>query len=59
MLFNAQGTNNKMKIKTFIKNFLKPYWAQNDTKYKSYFNDTDYFILCYLSLGDSDFWWWE
>ena len=48
------------KKKSFLaKNFLKPYWAQNDKKYKSYFNNTDLFILYGLSLGDSDFWWWN
>ena len=48
------------KKKRFLaKNFLKPYWAQNDKKYKSYFNNTDLFILYGLSLGDSDFWWWN
>ena len=49
-----------MKIKDLQQRiFLKPYWAQNDKKYKSYFNNTDLFILYGLSLGDSDFWWWN
>lgn len=61
MLF---GFDNKEQItnenkRPLAKNFLKPYWAQNDKKYKSYFNDTDLFILYGLSLGDSDFWWWN
>lgn len=61
MLF---GFDNKKQItnenkRPLAKNFLKPYWAQNDKKYKSYFNDTDLFILYGLSLGDSDFWWWN
>lgn len=61
MLF---GFDNKEQItnenkKHLAKNFLKPYWAQNDKKYKSYFNNTDLFILYGLSLGDSDFWWWN
>ena len=41
------------------KNFLKPYWAQNDKRYKSYFNDTDLFIIYGMSIGSSDFWWWN
>ena len=61
MLF---GFDNKKQItnenkRPLAKNFLKPYWAQNNKKYKSYFNDTDLFILYGLSLGDSDFWWWN
>jgi len=61
MLF---GFDNKNQItnsanRNKAKNFLKPYWAQNDKKYKSYFRNTDLFILYGLSLGDSDFWWWN
>lgn len=61
MLF---GFDNKEQItnenkRHLAKNFLKPYWAQNDKKYKSYFNDTNLFILYGLSIGDSDFWWWN
>lgn len=41
------------------KKFLKPYWAQNDKKYKHYFNDTRLFIIYGLSLGRTDFWWWN
>ena len=61
MLF---GFDNEEQIKDtkkrfLAKKFLKPYWAQNDKKYKSYFNDTNLFILYGLSIGDSDFWWWN
>ena len=52
-----QITNSSNRDKA--KNFLKPYWAQNDKRYKSYFNDTDLFILYGLSIGNSDFWWWN
>ncbi len=52
-----QITNNYNRA--YAKYFLKPYWAQNDKRYKSYFNDTDLFILYGLSIGDSDFWWWN
>ena len=52
-----QITNIANKYKA--KNFLKPYWAQNDKKFKAYFNNTDLYILYGLSLGKSDFWWWN
>ena len=61
MLFgfdNEEQITNENK-RPLAKNFLKPYWAQNDKKYKSYFDYTDLFILYGLSIGDSDFWWWN
>lgn len=61
MLFGFDNENQITIVdnRNKAKNFLKPYWAQNDKKYKSYFNDTDLFILYGLSLGKSDFWWWN
>ena len=61
MLFGFDNENQITNVdnRDKAKNFLKPYWAQNDKKYKSYFNNTDLFILYGLSLGDSDFWWWN
>ena len=61
MLF---GFDNENQItnpvnRTKAKYFLKPYWAQNDKRYKSYFNDTDLFIIYGMSIGSSDFWWWN
>ncbi|MDU7195108.1 MAG: AbiH family protein [Streptococcus sp.] len=53
----SQITNSSNKNKA--KNFLKPYWAQNDKRYKSYFKDTDLFIIYGMSMGSSDFWWWN
>lgn len=52
-----QITNNYNRA--YAKYFLKPYWAQNDKRYKSYFNDTDLFIIYGMSIGSSDFWWWN
>lgn len=52
-----QITNNYNR--PYAKYFLKPYWAQNDKRYKSYFNDTDLFIIYGMSIGSSDFWWWN
>ena len=61
MLFGFDNENQITNVnnRDKAKNFLKPYWAQNDKKYKSYFNNSDLFILYGLSLGDSDFWWWN
>ncbi|MFS9301105.1 AbiH family protein [Streptococcus parasanguinis] len=61
MLFGFDNENQITNVdnRNKAKNFLKPYWAQNDKKHKSYFNNTDLFILYGLSLGDSDFWWWN
>lgn len=42
-----------------IKNFIKPYWAQSDLKYKRYFEDTDLFIIYGSSIGVTDRWWWK
>ena len=61
MLF---GFDNENQItinynRAYAKYFLKPYWAQNDKRYKSYFNDTDLFIIYGMSIGSSDFWWWN
>ncbi|MCQ9226025.1 bacteriophage abortive infection AbiH family protein [Streptococcus suis] len=61
MLFGFDNENQIINAfnRNFAKQFLKPYWAQNDKKYKSYFNDTDLFIIYGLSLGVTDFWWWQ
>lgn len=61
MLFGFDNEEQiKNKKKRFLsKKFLKPYWAQNDKRYKSYFNDTHLFIIYGMSIGSSDFWWWN
>ena len=53
MLFGFDNGKNSYKA------FSKPYWAQSDKKYKSYFGNTDLFIIYGLSLGKSDCWWWN
>ncbi|WP_247944061.1 AbiH family protein [Streptococcus oralis] len=61
MLFgfdNEEQIKNKKK-RFLAKKFLKPYWAQNDKRYKLYFNDTHLFIIYGMSIGSSDFWWWN
>lgn len=37
----------------------KPYWAQNDLKYRDLFPQTDMFIVFGCSLGETDRWWWR
>lgn len=39
--------------------FNKSYWAQNNLKYSTYFNDTQLFIIYGTSIGETDSWWWE
>jgi len=41
------------------KKFVKSYWAQNDSKYKKYFEDADLFIIYGSSMGETDMWWWR
>jgi hypothetical protein len=37
----------------------KPFWAQNDLRYRHLFDDTELFIVFGCSLGESDRWWWK
>ncbi|MDN4615937.1 AbiH family protein [Leifsonia sp. F6_8S_P_1B] len=37
----------------------KPFWAQNDLRYRHLFDDTELFIVFGCSLGESDKWWWK
>lgn len=61
MLFGFDNENQITKSynRAYAKYFLKPYWAQNDKRYKSYFNDTHLFIIYGMSIGISDYWWWN
>lgn len=42
-----------------LNKFNKSYWAQNNQKYKTYFDDTRLFIIYGTSLGKTDGWWWK
>ena len=42
-----------------LNRFNKSYWAQDNQKYKTYFNDTRLFIIYGISLGETDSWWWK
>ncbi|WP_247828248.1 AbiH family protein [Arthrobacter antioxidans] len=37
----------------------KPFWAQNNIRYRHLFDDTELFIVFGCSLGKSDQWWWR
>ncbi|MGI6006224.1 MAG: AbiH family protein [Ruminococcus sp.] len=39
--------------------FNKSYWAQDDQKYKTYFANTDLYIIYGASMGETDSWWWR
>ena len=39
--------------------FNKSYWAQNNLKYSTYFDDTQLFIIYGTSIGKTDSWWWK
>lgn len=42
-----------------LNRFNKSYWAQNNQKYKSYFEDVRLFIIYGTSIGETDSWWWK
>ena len=47
------------KVKTYVKYFLKPYWAENKVKYGSYLEEADLFVVFGHSIGESDRYWWN
>lgn len=57
--FNDKGQLNNKNCNESAECFIKPYWGQNDVKYKRYFAQTELFIIFGLSLGKTDKWWWE
>lgn len=42
-----------------IRYFLKPYWAENDSKYKEYLDESELYIVFGHSIGGSDKYWWK
>lgn len=40
-----------------IKRMIKSFWAQNDVKYRRYFDNTELFIIYGMSLSITDGWW--
>ena len=70
MLFGFDNPNQVIKgykgdlytnseVQEYVKYFLKPYWAENDKKYKHFLNETELFIIFGLSIGESDKYWWK
>lgn len=56
------GFNDEHQVKCCGKNeqyFMKPYWGQNDVRYKHYFKGTELYIIFGLSIGKTDKWWWQ
>lgn len=41
------------------KRLVKSYWSQYDTKYKSYIDEAELFIIYGMSLGETDAWWMD
>lgn len=57
LLFGIE--NNEYISDRVLNRFNKSYWAQDNPKYKSYFNDVELFIIYGTSIGETDNWWWE
>lgn len=57
--FNDKDQISNKECEEYANHFIKPYWGQNEVKYKSYFAETELFILFGLSMGRTDKWWWE
>lgn len=57
LLFGIE--NNEYTSNRVLNRFNKSYWAQDNPKYKSYFNDVELFIIYGTSIGETDNWWWE
>lgn len=46
-------------VKDYVKYFLKPYWAENDKKYKQFIDEAELYIVFGHSIGESDKYWWK
>lgn len=55
MIFGTEKPEYDKKKKE--KRMMKSYWAQDDLKYKRYFNDTELYIIYGMSLSKTDGWW--
>lgn len=47
------------KGKSKEKRFIKSYWARYEVKYKTYFKETELFIIFGMSLSKTDGWWMD
>ena len=57
MLFGVESSEYQQN--RYTKRLVKSYWAQNNQKYQSYFDNTELFIVYGASLGVTDSWWWK
>lgn len=57
MLFGVESERYRQNYQT--KRLVKSYWAQNNQKYQSYFDNTELYIVYGASLGITDSWWWN
>ena len=46
------------EVQAYVKYFLKPYWAENNMRYKKYLTESELYILFGHSIGESDRYWW-
>lgn len=47
------------EVQKYVKYFLKPYWAENDKKYKQFIDEAELYIVFGHSIGESDKYWWK
>jgi hypothetical protein len=59
ILFGIDEPTHKSGNQDRILRLSKPFWAQNERRYKHLFHDTELFIVFGCSLGESDRWWWR
>jgi len=57
MLFGVES--DRYRENYYTKRLVKSYWAQDNQKYQSYFDNTELFIIYGASLGITDSWWWN
>ena len=57
LLFGIE--NNEYTSDRVLNRFNKSYWAQDNPKYKSYFDAVELFIIYGTSIGETDNWWWK
>lgn len=47
------------EVQKYVKYFLKPYWAENEKKYKQFIDEAELYIVFGHSIGESDKYWWK
>ena len=60
MLFGIDLANyEKGKSASNEKRLVKAYWAQYETKYRSFMKEAELFIIYGMSMGETDAWWYD